>query len=282
MDNVTLLSFASASHYAVQQRLHYTAQKVGIKSKYFRAWQLYLSTFYWHNRKILASPKGAGYWLWKPYIILETLKRSSPDEILIYLDTDHVIVQPLDPIIKLCNTQNPIVLFSSHGNRNILARQRTKRDCFILMDCDSQEYYDNEQAAATLIVIRKTRESILFLEQWLENCKDERMITDQPNALGLPNLDGFIEHRHDQAILSLLAYKRKLPIYRFPSERGNHLKMPEYRVIGEKLPEPYSNNPWENSPYGTLLSVEAETIHLRRYVLWQRIRRVIKWIVAVR
>ncbi len=283
MNKSTLISFASASHYATQRRLHSTALKHGIKNNSpYKAWQLLFSAFYWKNRKILTSSRGAGFWLWKPHILLNALNNSSSDEVIIYLDTDHIIVQPLDPIIKLCTLQNPIVIFSSHGNKNVLARQRTKRDCFILMDCDSPDYYDKEQAAATLIVIRKTESSLLFVKQWLTYCEDERIITDQPNVLGLPDLEGFIEHRHDQSILSLLAFKHNLSIYRFPSERGNYLKLPKYRVRGEKLSEPYSDKPWANSPYGTLLSVEIPSVYNKLYILRQRIRRVIKWFITGR
>ena len=35
--------------------------------------QLLNSDFYLQNKRILDQPRGAGFWSWKPYIILQTL-----------------------------------------------------------------------------------------------------------------------------------------------------------------------------------------------------------------
>jgi hypothetical protein len=75
-----------------------------------------------------------------------------------------------------------------------------------------------------------------------------------PNICGKPNLDEFIDHRHDQSVLSLIATHYGLQGFRWPSQWGNHEKLPEYRVEGEFLAEPYSIQPYTNSPYGTILS----------------------------
>ncbi len=40
--------------------------------------------------------------------------------------------------------------------------------------------------------------------------------------MGKPNLPGFKDHRHDQAILAMLAIKYGLHTFRDPSQWGNH------------------------------------------------------------
>lgn len=38
------------------------------------------------HAEILSNPRGGGYWLWKPYVILQALRRSMPNDILFYCD----------------------------------------------------------------------------------------------------------------------------------------------------------------------------------------------------
>ena len=42
------------------------------------------------------------------------------------------------------------------------------------------------------------------------------------NLLGLPYHEGFIEHRHDQSIFSILIKKYSIKVYRDPSQHGNN------------------------------------------------------------
>ena len=59
-------------------------------------------------------------------------------------------------------------------------------------------------------IYKKSNISEIFLEKLLYYSQDKRIITDDPNTLGFPNYDGFIENRHDQTVLSLLIKKFRL------------------------------------------------------------------------
>jgi hypothetical protein len=48
-----------------------------------------------------------------------------------------------------------------------------------------------------------------FVWTWLDYCADPRGLTDHPNELGPPDLPGFIEHRHDQSVLSVLYWRER-------------------------------------------------------------------------
>jgi hypothetical protein len=54
----------------------------------------------------------------------------------------------------------------------------------------------------------------------LAYAQDSRAITDDDNVLGLHNYPDFRGHRHDQAILSLLAKNWGLTVYPDPSQWG--------------------------------------------------------------
>ena len=52
--------------------------------------------------------------------------------------------------------------------------------------------------------------SLNFVKDWLAYAEDERIITDMPNTLGVPDHDLFLRmngHRHDQSIFSCLVKK---------------------------------------------------------------------------
>jgi hypothetical protein len=86
----------------------------------------------------------------------------------------------------------------------------TRRDCFVLMTCDSVHYWSHPQVQATFSVWIKTKQSLQFLQEWRTYCMDIRIIGDGPNTCGLPNLPGFVDHRHDQSVLPNLVLMRRV------------------------------------------------------------------------
>jgi hypothetical protein len=218
------------------------------------------TAFYKDNEKILSQPRGIGYWLWKPYIILEAMKDLSEGDIVVYSDCGIEVIDKLDPLIKICSEEQPVVLFA---NGDLLNAYWTKRDCFLLMDCDDRSYWYSAQCDAAFALFRKSALTIQFLEQWLAFSSNEHILTDIPNTGGKSNLPGFIQHRWDQSVLSLLAHKFQLPLFRMPTQFGNHYKAPAFRVEGEfncvnqvKLKQltHYAKAPFYNSPYFQLLN----------------------------
>ena len=83
----------------------------------------------------------------------------------------------------------------------------TKRDVFIALDCDSEEYYNTTPRMGTFILIKKTNQSVAFIDEYVKYSQNGNLITDAPNEMGYPNYEGFRENRHDQSILSLLSKK---------------------------------------------------------------------------
>lgn len=211
--------------------------------------------FYQNNRAILDQPKGIGYWLWKSYIIQEAMKDLEEGDIVIYSDCGLKFIADISPLIEICSREAPIMIFS---NGDFVNSGWTKRDCFILMDCDNEFYWNSQHCDAALALFRKSAITESFISDWMKYGSDERIITDLPNTLGKENLPGYVEHRWDQSILSLLAHKYKLTLYRMPTQFGNHFKAPAFRLKNEyntvnqlirKQVRYYSNKPFTNSPY---------------------------------
>lgn len=241
---VTVLTYSNIYFFKSQLLAKKAALSNGADKVIMRddIWLRRQNPFYKKNRKILDQPRGAGYWLWKPYIILEALRNLSDDDILVYHDSGAEIIGNIKPLTDLVN-EKKILLFRSHGYTN---SGWTKRDCFYFMDCDLPKYYDGPQVWAGFIVLKKTSDNIRLVSNWLEFASNKHILTDDKNISGLENLPDFQDHRHDQAILSLLAIKNEIEIFRDPSQYGDLSRL----SIPNEKHEAYHHN----SPYPTLIN----------------------------
>ena len=227
MGKVILVSYAGAADppinarlLAAQQSLVASAAAAGVDRVI--SWQrpaLTATSFYQQHREILDRKRGGGFWLWKPYIILQALKSASDDDVIVYWDVGRVrpniLTRSVKPLVGWCRDHNgifPGVPTFPHG-------RWTKRDCFHLMGCDSDEFWNARQIQATFS-LWSGRAAVEFVSQWMQWCCDRRCLTDDPNECGLPNLPGFREHRHDQSVLTNLCIKQKLPVPYSPSIPG--------------------------------------------------------------
>ncbi|MGL5889875.1 MAG: hypothetical protein ACRC3B_08315, partial [Bacteroidia bacterium] len=97
---VTLLSYSTPNFRWSQRLLVLSAKLTGIKHCISKTRSdLEKTDFYKQYRFILDQPRGGGYWLWKPYYILETLKQMNEGDILVYADSAALLWKNLDNVI---------------------------------------------------------------------------------------------------------------------------------------------------------------------------------------
>lgn len=259
--NVSIVNLSNDLYRNSRERLNDSAVKFGITQIFSHDFENIKNTeFYRKNKSLLDTPKGLGYWSWKPYIILEALKKVNDGDIVVYADCGLEIIDNLAPLLDIVNNKEDILLFS---NGNLLNARWTKRDCFILMECDNKDYWYSLQCDAAFSLFKKTGKSISFVEEWLRYALDTRIISSDKNVMGGKNIPGFREHRWDQSILSLLAKKTNIEFYRVPSQFGNHYKCPAFRVdnefncinqVDQRQVSFYSKKYYQNSRYYQLLN----------------------------
>ena len=155
--------------------------------------------FYTNNAAILTQKRGAGYWLWKPYILLDAMNRVPEGTIVMYADDDCIITNDMTDLINLATIHNRVFFKNVHNNL-----QYVKRDAYILMNADTENVHHATQLDASTILFKNTKQNRDFIMRWMSYCRDPRVSTDAPSALGT-ELAGFIEHRHEQAVLSIMA-----------------------------------------------------------------------------
>lgn len=182
------------------------------------------------HKDVLKSLRGAGYWLWKPYILLKTLlENMNEGDILMYQDAGAYFIRSAGPLLKLCEqSKDGIIVFSLQH----IEHEYTKQDTLILMNMSFPEAADTFQRLASFVVLQKSCTSIQFVMEWLAYASDRRIVSDDPNTLGIPNPESFRAHRHDQSVMSLLSKKWGLPAYRDPSQFGEFVPRTRYHSSG--------------------------------------------------
>ena len=140
-----LISFATDQFKSSQNVLEIQSYKMGADKVISYKNSDIDKTFIRENYKILQSPRGAGYWLWKPYVILKTLENCNDGDKILYSDSGAYPIEDLNYLYSITDKQD-IVLFRLFDKFN---RDWTKKDCFNLMNCKEEKYYNTDQTLAT-------------------------------------------------------------------------------------------------------------------------------------
>ncbi|ETO26996.1 hypothetical protein RFI_10136 [Reticulomyxa filosa] len=167
-----------------------------------------------------------GYWLWKPYIILDVMLRQlKACDIVCYTDTGTTWINSAGAFWELTSKiKYGVLTFNQKPSEWQRERYWSKRDAFILMKVDRVIMYNTLHKQASFACFQKNPDSIHFLNEWLYWSMDDRILTDRPSELA-PNLVGFRENRHDQTILSLLSKKYGIPGFTDPTQYAAHLAL---------------------------------------------------------
>lgn len=170
--------------------------KMGIEFLSFNPTQVLNSEFYSYQNKYFSLKKGAGFWHWKPVVILEALK-SYPTHTILYVDVD-VDIRMLDESKLILKSENhPIFAFQTLSN----IKSWTSMRCIEILDpnltCTGAPLY----VAGILLIQSKSELVREFLFSWIEAMDNRDALLDSKYKL-------FSNHRHDQSIFSILASKR--------------------------------------------------------------------------
>jgi len=149
------------------------------------------------------NKRGCGFWTWKSYLIGKTLQKMNDNDILLYLDVGCEIVNNEDSydrlkqLIDKCDKFNILYTKAGHDMKTYC-----KMDLFEYMGMIDNEKMDSDQYQSGLLLIKKNDLITDLIKDWYNISCNYHLIDDSPSIL--QNYSGFIEHRHDQAILSFL------------------------------------------------------------------------------
>lgn len=156
------------------------------------------------NHATLSFPRGYGFWIWKPRIILDTLATLPTSSTLLYLDAGALPTKAADAF-ELLASDNRVHIWSENDDfRNYqwidgdVAKSLKLNNSHL-----SQTHY-----MAGLICSRNTLEFRRILQTWLDYCENPRQLRPETFPRYSPR-GKLIWHRHDQALLNSLVCKSK-------------------------------------------------------------------------
>jgi len=209
-----LINFADDNFRKSQKLNSFTGKHIGGFDKIYEFSPADIDDkFLEENKAIFEQKRGCGYWLWKPYFILKVIEQQSEGDYIFYCDSGSFFIRDIKYLINILNQKNnDVLLFElplvecEWSNEYLIKR---------LNLCDDK-YRLSNQILGTYICLKKSQESISFIQKYLLLCTNEDLLTDKHTVLEQCAFD----HRHDQSILSLLAKKEGIIPEKDPSDYG--------------------------------------------------------------
>jgi hypothetical protein len=158
--------------------------------------------------------RGLGWFAFKPYMILDALRRH-PDDTIFYIDGDTFPLAPLTPFFEI-TARDGIMLFRANGWPR--ADVWTKREMFQVMGLDEERYWGAPCGCARFMGF--TKKFVPLLSEWYGWCLKERVTTFDVNP-AVQQRPGFRENRCEQACLGLLAARDGIKLWREADEFGD-------------------------------------------------------------
>ena len=177
------------------------------------------------NEDILTKKRGGGYWLWKPYIINETLKNIDEQDILFYCDSKYYFTEPFKNLFYN-KMQKDIIIWKNKPNESsYYLKQWCKMDVIKKYNMYNETFiYNCEICWAGCIVLRKTTTVSNLIKRWLLICCNENDITDIPSTIS--NSPDYSEHRHDQSLLSIVLHEFNIKLHYFEKKYLQNVRSP--------------------------------------------------------
>ena len=172
--------------------------------------------FYEKHKHILKRKRGGGYWLWRPIILMDALKKLNKDEFLVYLDAGCNLNKYgkkrfYEYITLLSSSEYGILSFQMSGNKGPGRVEREKtwtiREIFDYFKVNPQsDIGTSGQYLGGVFIMQKNKHCEDYMSKFIEAIEyDPFMCTDDYNDKN--QIPEFRENRHEQSISSVLRKK---------------------------------------------------------------------------
>jgi hypothetical protein len=158
---------------------------------------------------ILQYKKGAGYWIWKFYLIDKYLNETNDGDFIIYCDAGCTInkkgKERFEEYIKMLEESDEGIL--SFDLVHHIENERTIQELFDYFKIDiNHEHALSGQYVGGILIIKNCNKSKQFINECFNVLKyNKYLITDMYNEN--QTIPPFIDARHDQSIFSLVRKK---------------------------------------------------------------------------
>lgn len=208
MNDITVVTFATPEYANAAALLRHSAMHAGGAARVVVHTPATIPEYFQENPALDPKARGYGWWAWKPYVILKTLREFKGR--VVYLDAAIIVKKSLDGLFD----PQRIMSFFELGEavaKKYTNRRWTKNECFDAMgiSADNTAVRDAYQVNAAVQAYSCHPDALTFLEAYAEACKDPALVSDASGSIQDPE---FQDHRHDQSILSILLATLNHPV----------------------------------------------------------------------
>lgn len=211
---------------------------------------------------LFSYKRGGGYWLWKPYVILNTLKNCDDSDIVIYSDCGNKIFKHKQWNIywKWIRTNNA-VFFYNGGLMGQWSRKSLIENYIPFVPMLRKMF----QIQSGFIIAKKS--AIRIFEEWLGKMLDHpEYVIDADVKLRDKEYPEFIESRHDQAVLSAVVYRYYSDIRVLVTrQRSERFSRSGQAVFNARISDNMVRNPMEYEPFHILIIRYVFVVPYRKF-----------------
>ena len=285
---IHLLSFADKRMSRSLDRLAYQAEQMRFFDKLhmFDEDDLPLDFRSLYKDKLVSGSRGYGYWAWKPQVISQVLERMADNDLLLYLDAGcHLNKLGLDRLKRyfyiLDSSPQGILAFQSkpptsdrsplkYDGRKLFDQwnyEWIKGDLFDHFGVRHDLSYTHARViGAGIILFKNCKSAKAIISEWQSVVHHDFSLLDDSPSKSL-NLSGFKEHRHDQAIFSLICLKHNVPTlssyeYWYPKSTSSYRLKPDWNALKE-----FPIHARRDKDFGLFYSVKSFLVRLPKRLL---------------
>mgnify|MGYP003318085373 CR=1 FL=1 len=215
--NVVTVAFGDKKYKRGQRFLDRHSQKCDANYYGYGESDLLKSDLYKQSPEWMSPENNYGWFAWKPYFILKTMERLEDGDKIFFLDSLDIYHPEIFSYVDDVMGDDPCLL-PLGNSRNA---DYTKKDCFVYMECDEEDYWDSKQLEAGFTFWKVCDESKKILREWLEWCLDEKVGGDISGFSNLKEDEDFIANAlTDSAPLNM----EKLNLFGVPLSESDFME----------------------------------------------------------
>ena len=226
-----LISYGDIRYYESVKRITRQARKIKFFDKVIAYSEKDLSNEL-KESSLFQYTRGGGYWLWKPWVILDALRKCNPGDVVYYVDSGcglnrtsrewriyDELIQKYSAIFfqyREASTYPGWSIFCSNkDNFSSKIKYWTKPLCRKFLDdyFGDDGYREFFSVWAGACVVKKCEKGLAMVQEWFDIMNANPEIVRDMEGDELNNVPSdFNKHRHDQAILTALVYYREMEL----------------------------------------------------------------------
>lgn len=237
-EKIYFVSYGDKNYNIQLNRIKYQAKKFKLFQKVYIYRYRNLDQKFKNNfNSLLHEKKGGGYWIWKSQVILQTLDKINEGDILLYVDSGSTLnikgKERLKEYFNILSDSESSFLFFKMPT--ILEKNWTTKEVFNYFGVlNDQKITETNQYLGGVLFVKKSQLSINFFKNFQKTVNfDNRLIT---NFYDDNQHQEFMEGRHDQSILSVMAKLENCIVindesYYFSSDGIQNIEQFEYPIL---------------------------------------------------